>query len=451
MLERVPTRVLQWGMNAVYAGLVSVLPVYAAVRAAVDHKTRSRWIAYVRDMPERFGRRRPRASTGPCVWLHGVSVGEVKAAARLVEVIEETVPDVEVIISVTTDTGRRVAQARYPDNRIEFYPPDFSWIVEDSITALRPDLVILVESEFWPNFLLSAREHGIPVALVNGRMSARSAGRFRKLKELSDPLFAVLRSVCVQLPLYADRFATVGIDRERIHVTGNMKFDNIPVTPDAGRLESFREMFGIETGAPVVVAGSTHPSEERALARMRKRLLDEGITYRLIIAPRHPGRAEAVAQQVRDAGLQVVRRSTMEPGQPPPPAAAVILVDTVGELEVVYALADIVFVGGTLVPHGGQNVMEPASLGKPVVVGPHVHNFRGEVDMLRQVDALVLAADAPGVEGTLRRWLADPEAARAVGERARGVILASKGATERTIEILRPLLEGLGLSDADRS
>ncbi len=438
----VPPRVLHWGMDAAYLALASALPLYALARLLADAKTRSRWLAYLKDIPARFGTRARRARRRPCVWIHGVSVGEVKAAARLVERIEETLPGVEVVISVTTDTGSRVARKRYPGHRVEFYPPDLSWIVRDAVDAIAPDLVILVESEFWPNFLWTARERGIPVALVNGRLSARSARRFARLKPWGPALLAGLEAVCVQVPAYAERFVALGVEPGRVRVTGNMKFDNIPIQPDDERREWFAGLLGVEGGPPLLVAGSTHPGEERLLAGLHRRLWARGLPLRLVLVPRHPGRVEHVEADVRREGGRARRRSRLPEGAPLAPDEIVIL-DSVGELEVVYALSDLVFVGGTLVPHGGQNVMEPASLGKPVVIGPEAWNFRGEVDLLAQAGGIVSAAGIEAVEATVAAWLLDPQAARAVGQRAQQAIDGSKGATEATLDHLEPLLRRL--------
>ena len=441
-MGRTPVRLARWGVDALYGACMAALPLYALARLATDQKTRARWGAYLWGIPARFGRRTQREGNRPCVWVHGVSVGEVKAATRLVEEIEARVPGVEIVISATTDTGNRVARRQYPDHRVEFYPPDLSWIVDDALTAIRPDLVVLVESEFWPNFLYSAHAWGIPVAVVNGRMSARSARRFHALRRVTEPLLSTLVEICVQMPVYGERFRSMGLDPERIHVTGNMKFDNIPLRPDPVRRSQFERMLGTKNPRPTLVAGSTHPGEERAMASIARSLKDAGLPVRLILAPRHPGRADAVENDVRRFDLSVVRRSQLAP-EGPPPEEDVILLDTVGELEVVYGLADIAFTGGSLVPHGGHNVMEPASLGKPVVVGPYFHNFRGEVDMLRTDDAIAIASDKGQTERILRGWLEDPASGQAIGERARRVIAESKGATDRTLEILAPQLERL--------
>jgi 3-deoxy-D-manno-octulosonic-acid transferase len=438
--SRVPSRLKRWTLDALYGALTIVLAPYALARVLRDRKTRSRWRAYARDLTTRFGPRRRRTGAAPCVWIHGVSVGEVKAAANLVKRLEEGWPGAEIVISVTTDTGRRVALELYPGQRVEFYPPDLSWVVLDAFEAVRPDAIVLMESEFWPNFLLAAQDRQVPVALVNGKLSAGSAARFALARGLTRPLLGSLALVCVQAPEFAERFRGLGVPSDRVFVTGNMKLDNIPIRREGSWADGLRRLLALPEGRPVLVAGSTHPGEEQALARIVRRLAAAGQPMTLVVAPRHPGRAEAVARDIRAEGLTVALRSRATPESPPPPEAVRVL-DTVGELEQAYALADAVFVGGTLVPHGGQNMMEPASQGRAVVVGPYVHNFRSEVEMLSGAGGLALAADEADVEATLARWLADPETARLQGERARSVLEINKGATERTLEVLRPLLD----------
>lgn len=436
----VPRRLLRWCANALYGALTVLLLPYALWRLLREPKTRARWRAYLKDVPARFGRRQVRTSARPCLWIHGVSVGEVKAAAQLVRLLEAGRPSLEVVFSVTTDTARRVASDLYPRHRIEYYPPDLSWVVRDALSAVRPDLILLLESEFWPNFLLGAHERGTPVALVNGRLSEASARRFGWARALSQPMLSNLTLVCAQMREYAQRFVGLGLDPGRVHVTGNMKLDNIPVRRSGLLADAFRTVLGLVPGLPVLVGGSTHPGEELALARIAGRLRAAGCPVLLLVAPRHPGRAEDVERELVRAGVQVVRRSLL-PGATPPGLQALRLLDTVGELEHAYALADVVFVGGTLVRHGGQNMMEPASLGRPVVVGPYVHNFRGEVDMLRAADGIVVAPDEEGVYATLLSWLREPARAQDLGERGRQVLEANKGATERTLAVLEPLLQ----------
>jgi 3-deoxy-D-manno-octulosonic-acid transferase len=350
-----------------------------------------------------------------------------------------------VVVTATTDTGFRVAKERYPGRRVEFYPPDLSWIVRGALDRLRPDLVVLVESEVWPKFLGAVAARGIPVALVNGRISERSASRFRRAARVTRPLVASLATVCAQVETYARRFRSMGVAPERCFVTGNLKLDNVPLASERARSERFAALFGEAATSPLLVAGATHPTEERDVGRIVRRLREAGVPLRAVVAPRHPGRAAAAEADLRHEGLDVVRRSTLVDGGPAPRAGPVILLDTVGELESVYSLADVVFVGGSLLRHGGHNMMEPASLGKPVAVGPHTFNFRGEVDLLLAADGIAMVEDADALFGVLSRWLAAPEEAAAVGRRAREAILASKGATARTVEVLAPLLDRLRL------
>jgi len=443
---RVPLRLAHAGLDASYAAFLAGVIPWAFGRVCSDAKARARWLAYLHDVPARFGRRSARLGTAPCVWVHGVSVGEIKAAARLVESIEARVPGVEMLLTATTDTGYRVARERYPGRRVEFYPPDLSFIVEDALDRLRPDLVLLVESEFWPNFLTSVRTRGIPVVLVNGRISARSAARFSYAGGFARSLMGALALVCVQLPVYAERFRALGVPAERVVVTGNLKLDNVPLVEDRVRSDAFARLLGVGVGrgaVPLCVAGSTHPGEERLVGELVQRVRGAGLALRLVVAPRHPGRADAAESDLRRAGLSVVRRSRLVAGSAGPDASSAILLDTVGELEAVYSLADIVYVGGSLVRHGGQNMMEPASLGKPVVVGPHTWNFRGEVDLLSAAGGIAVVDDAASLCTTVLGWLRDPAGAALVGARGRDAILASKGATARTLEVLLPLLATL--------
>jgi 3-deoxy-D-manno-octulosonic-acid transferase len=277
---------------------------------------------------------------------------------------------------------------------------------------------------------------------VNGRIGERSASRFRRAGRLVEPIVSALSLVCAQLPAYAERFRALGVPAERIAITGNLKLDNVPVVVDRARAEAYARVLALDGTTPLLVAGSTHAPEERAVGRILARLRAEGRAVRAVVAPRHPPRADAAEADLRRAGLEVVRRSALSRERPASPDA-VVLLDTVGELETVYALADVVFVGGSLVRHGGQNIMEPASLAKPVVIGPHAFNFRGEVDLLLAAGGLVEAADEADVLGTIRSWLVDPAAGKTVGERGRTAILESKGATERTMALLGPFLDAI--------
>ncbi|MGE0192814.1 MAG: 3-deoxy-D-manno-octulosonic acid transferase [Planctomycetota bacterium] len=422
------------------------LPI-ALARLAVDAKARARAGPFVRDLPARMARRTPREGEAPCVLVQAVSVGEVKAVARLLARLAEELPGADIVLGVTTVTGRRVAAELYPTLRVERAPTDLSWSIHRYLAALRPDLVLLVESGLWPGFLLAARRRGVPVVLVNGRMSERSARRFGRTRWFARRLFGSLDRVFAQLAVYAERLEHLGVDPDRIVVTGNLKLDNVTPAADRERVGALARLFGLQdTEVPVLVAGSTHPGEERELVRVVRQLAAGGRRMHLVLVPRHPERRDSVAVDVRrEGGAPVLRSGLLAPRGAPAPDDVFVL-DTVGELEHAYGLAAFAFVGGTLVPHGGQNLIEPASLGLPVVVGPHLFQFRSEVALLRASEGVRVVDDAAGLEAVLRAWHDDRAAARALGARARDAVCSSQGASERTIEGLRPHLARLSPS-----
>ena len=441
---RRPARVWHTLLDVGYAGASVLALPYALVRLAFDRKARARAVPFVRDLPARFARRTPRGGEAPCLVVQAVSVGEVKAVAHLLARLGEALPGVDIVLAVTTVTGRRVARELYPTLRVERTPADVSWSVGRFLDALRPDLVLLVESELWPGFLMALRRRSIPVVLVNGRMSERSARRLGRVRWFARRLLGALDGAFVQLPAYGGRFAALGMDPERIAVTGNIKLDNMAAEPDRERARHLAHLLGVEEpDVPVVVAGSTHPGEERALVRAVRRLAGEGRRMRLVLAPRHPERRESVAADVRREGGVPVLRSGIEAPRGPAAPDDVFVLDSVGELEALYGAADFAFVGGTLVPHGGQNMMEPASLGLPVVVGPHLGNFRSEVALLQAAGAVRVVDDEDGLASVLRAWCDDRAAARAQGSRAQAVVRASQGAGQRTVEGLEPWLARL--------
>jgi 3-deoxy-D-manno-octulosonic-acid transferase len=385
---------------------------------------------------QRLGFVAPFGGDRPRIWIHGVSVGEVLAAQSLIEVMEREVPDHEVVISTTTRTGQEVAAKRYPGRRVFYYPLDFSWSTRRVLRRVRPVAVILMELEIWPNFLLSTSVTEVPVLLVNGRISSRSYRRYGILQRvIPEPMDRIVL-YCVQTRKYAERFRRLGVRPDRIHVTGTMKFDNIRTEDvDAAASEVRREL-GIAAGERVLMGGSTHPTEEEALLRIFRRLVAVHPDFRLVLVPRHPERLDEVESLVRRHGFEVVRKTRIGAGRP------VVLVDTMGELARIYAAADLVFVGGSLIPHGGQNMMEPAGLGRAVLFGPHVENFRETVDVLLEARGVRMAADPSDLEAAVLELAADPAAAREMGARARRVIIEEKGASERIMAHVRPFIEG---------
>lgn len=376
----------------------------------------------------------PRA-TRPRILVHGVSVGEVKAARAVVRLLEERHPGCEVVLSSTTPTGVEMARKVYPGNLTVRYPADLSFVARRFLRRLDPKLVILMELEAWPNFLRECNREGRAVAVVNGRITRKSHARYR-LGRGKLPGFNRISLYCVQSEEYAARFRSLGIDPARLCVTGNVKFDGLRIgLAEAG--EELTRLVGAGAEGRVVVGGSTHAPEELMVARALRRASPGA---RLVLVPRHPPRCGEVADLLRSAGIQTQRLSELRAGARPEPAQP-LLVDTIGELERVYALGELAFVGGSLIPHGGQNVLEPAAQGKAVLFGPHVHNFDQEVALLLGAGAARQVRDEAELEREFRLLLADGELRTRMGAAGMRAVEAQRGAVHVTLEAL----ESLGL------
>ncbi len=401
--------------------------------------TSPRWRA---GLVERLGLVPRREGGRPCLWIHGVSVGEVLAAKTLVALIREEMPDWEVVLSTTTRTGHEVATRHYPGHLIFYYPLDFSVAAERVLRRVRPDAVLLLELEIWPNFLLSTSRRGVPVFLVNGRISERSLRGYRILQRFIPEPMDRIQLYSVQTPAYRDRFLALGVPDERLFVTGTMKFDTV-VTEGAEDLrKSLSGTFGFGPGDWVFIAGSTHEGEETAVLEAFRGVAGADPSARLVVAPRHLERLGVVEAAVRAAGMVPVRRSRLPSDGRASAGRTVVVLDTMGELASVYALADLVFVGGSLVPHGGQNVMEPAGFGKPVLSGPHSWNFDEVVEVLQSSGGLEVVPDAAALAAAVKRLHADRAEARRRGGEARAAVLRHKGATRRILDLVRERLAG---------
>ncbi|HEX6885222.1 MAG TPA: glycosyltransferase N-terminal domain-containing protein [Planctomycetota bacterium] len=393
--------------------------------------------AFARMVRERLGAGLARVppATRPRVLVHGVSVGEVKAARAVVEALERTHPGCEVVLCSTTNTGTEVAGKLFPAHLRVRFPADLSWIVRRFLARVDPALVVLVELEVWPNFLRECNAEGRAVAVVNGRITRGSHGRYVFFRRWL-PEFNRISLFCAQSEEYARRFKELGIDPERVCVTGNVKFDGLRVGALAPEAELARWV-AAAPGQAVIVAGSTHAPEEELVARATLRAAPAA---RLVLVPRHPDRAPELAARFQATGAPVQRLTELRAGARLDPARP-LLVDTIGELERVYALADLVFVGGSLVPHGGQNMLEPAAQGKPVLFGPHVDNFDQEAALLTAAGAARTVADEGALERELARLVAAPEERARMGAAGIAAVAAQRGATELTLRAL----ESLGL------
>ncbi len=384
-------------------------------------------------------RRLPRADGRPLIWVHAVSVGEVLAVSRLVKALETAFPDCFIAISTTTRTGQALARERFGAERVFYSPLDLAWGVRAHLNALRPRMLVLAETEFWPNLLTGCYRRGIPVAVVNARISDRSWPRYRRLRKLWQPILSRLSRVLAQTDIDAERLKAIGCRSECVSVAGNLKFD-VRVAEESVATRLLRSC---ATGLRVIVAGSTLFGDEVELLRAWLRLREADPNLALVLAPRHPERFVEMPTILARFGCRWVRRSgwptdaagdprRLQPGE-------IVLLDTIGELASVYSLASVAFVGGSLVPAGGHNPLEPAQFGVPIVMGPHYANFRAIVDELRKNHAIRIA-DMDDLPGTIIELLGDRTAADAMGSRARQVFEQQAGATERCVAALKELL-----------
>jgi len=396
----------------------------------------------------RMGKVSPRDQTHPAILLHAVSLGEVNATTALVRMLRDRRPDLHYIISTTTQTGWDRARQLYgtdSDIILIRYPLDFSHAVERVLDALHPALVVLMELEVWPNFLGRCKQRGIPAILANGRLTTRSFARYKLIRPVAAAMFRRLNRLCVQDEIYAERFIELGAPPHHVEITGTMKFDSALI---ADRVEGDHELaqaIGLGPALnPVWVCGSTGPGEEEIILRQYRELLKRFSRLRLVIVPRKPERFDEVAALIESFRFRVLRRSRREPMPVDPPIPPVILGDTMGELRTFYSLATIVFVGRSLVDLGsrqhGSDMIEPAALAKPIIVGPFTANFAGAVRKLRAAEALLEADDGPSLGESVRVLLHTPTEATAMGKRAQDVVRREQGATGRHVEAILGLL-----------
>jgi 3-deoxy-D-manno-octulosonic-acid transferase len=380
------------------------------------------------------------------IWIHAVSVGEVIAASRLIEQLQTLDPDLRLVISTTTRTGQKLAQERFDTDYgninsgsrptcVFYYPLDFAWIVRRYLKVLKPRALVLVESELWPRTLVEVERAGVPVIVVNGRISNRSLPRYRALRTLWAPLMRKLTLVLAQSEEDRVRFVDIGVPSEKVRSAGNLKYDVRAAT----ELPITRELrTHLPQSGKVIVVGSTLDGEERMLVDALRELLPDIPQLTMILAPRHPERFRAVEKLVTDAGLPLLRRSDWMEHPEPIAAGSVFLLDTVGELASVYSLASVAFVGGSLIPAGGHNPLEPAQFAVPIVMGPYTENFRGMVAALLEQEA-IRVTPPERLCLALQELLTSPEA-QAMGSRARRVFEEQAGASETCLAAIRKIL-----------
>lgn len=415
-----------------------------------------------------FGTTLLRDGDEPCAWFHGVSVGEIHLLRQVVAAFHKKHPDWDCVISTTTDTGFSEACKSFPDLHVFYWPFDFSWAVHRALRRVNPSLVILAEGELWPNFLAAARQRGVPVAVINGRLSPKSFRRFRTMRWFLCPMLAHVDLFAVQTEEYGDYYRQLGVPPERVFVTGSVKYDGVQIDRDNPQTKELSRLFRLTDesssrdpkGSDLVwIAGSTQQPEEQIVLDIYRKLRSEFPSLRLFLVPRQKDRFHEVARLIDQFGLPYRRRTQLLPSQTPSvtihPSPLtphspidIVLVDTIGELGALWGLADVAYVGGSLDgKRGGQNMIEPAAYGAAVLFGPHVWNFRETADRLVSADGAIQIRGPADLEVAVRRLLGNAEERENLGRNARKFVLQQQGATSRTIEYLDRLL-GLALKEA---
>jgi 3-deoxy-D-manno-octulosonic-acid transferase len=382
------------------------------------------------------------------VWLHCVSVGEANAALPLAKKIKSEFPRVSLVVSTTTKTGQAVARRAYADiaDLVFYFPFDWRWTVRRALRRINPSVVLLTETELWFNFIRESYKHNARVCTVNGRLSERSFVGYSRIRRFMKRMLGYLDLALMQTNADATRLMSLGARASKVKVTGNLKFDHDASAGESGLTAEFRERFGITPEAPLIIAASTHEPEEKwVLAAFDTVVKSSGKNPpRLLIAPRHPERFDRVADAIRNMDFCYVRRS--ESPSELDRTAEVILLDSIGELRAAYPLAEVVFVGGSLIAHGGQSVFEPAAAGKAIVTGPHTSNFDEAVKEFVENKALV-QLDVDGedsiskIAAEFSRLLGAPSERQRLGRNALTIMKQRGGAVSKSLDYLRPLLE----------
>jgi 3-deoxy-D-manno-octulosonic-acid transferase len=387
---------------------------------------------YRHGMGERFGW--GRSLTGaPSIWLHAVSLGEMSAAAPLVRALRSRYPKNPLVLTTATPTGRARAQNLFGDADVRFLPYDTPGAVARFLGRVRPQLAVIMETELWPNLFAECKRRGVPLVLASARVTPKSVARYQRFGTLFRGLFSAISLLASQTPGDAERFVSIGARRARTHVIGNIKFDMevSPQTVAQGR--ALRATMGAR---PTWIAGSTHAGEEEQVLAAHEELRRGRPEALLLLVPRHPDRFESVAELLGRRGLAFIRRSSGNaPGDAP-----VMLVDTVGELAALYASADAAFVGGSLVPVGGHNLLEPAALGLPVLTGPYHSNSRDIARLMIEQGAALEVADARELAAALTRFFADPGLRQRTGAIGRQIVESNRGSVSRLLALIEPLV-----------
>lgn len=387
---------------------------------------------YLKRWPERFGFISARTSQSPLIWVHAVSVGEVEASRPLVKGLQENYPQHQLLITTMTPTGSERVKRLFGQKVLHVYLPyDMPFAIKRFLKAMRPQFGIIMETELWPNLLLTCHKQHIPLVIANARLSERSAKGYQRFAKFSRQMLQSLPLIATQTQADRQRFQALGAPAERVHAVGNLKYEiNLPASLHE-QAEAMRSMWG---NRPVWIAASTHEGEEEIILNAAKQVRAKFNDLLLVIVPRHPERFDRVAGLCRRSGLKTLRRSE---NKPCPSTTQVLVVDTMGELPLFYAAADLSLIGGSMVPHGGHNLLEPAALGRAVITGPHYFNFTEITERFLQFGAVVKVNNSVELAQAASQLLADPKRRAEMGEAGLDLINQSKGASARLLNLIQ--------------
>jgi 3-deoxy-D-manno-octulosonic-acid transferase len=404
---------------------------------------------------QRFGKITRKNPKKKCIWLHAVSVGEVNATKTIVEELKKRFGDYEIVISTTTDTGFARASSLFGSSHtVTYFPFDFSPVMHRAFREIRPAICLLMELEVWPNLVRIAKQQNIPVVVVNGRITERSFSGYKKIKPIAEKIFGKVSLILAQTEEYARRFRQVGAAEEKVIVTSSLKYDTAQITDKVEGADTLAAKLGIED-EKLWVAGGTGNDEEKILLDVYRNLKQQGRfkNLHLVLVPRKPERFDEVAELIKQNGFDLIRYSDVKNEgkqssivNPQPvvskvePSSIVILGDTMGDLRKFYSLATIIFVGRSLVPMGGSDMVEAAALGKPVLFGPHTFNFKQTVDVLLEGNGAIMVKNEQQLLQTIEKCLSEPDFAEKIAHNGQEVIRKNQGATKKTITEIEKLL-----------
>jgi len=414
--------------------------IYVLAAAAISPMVAYRMVRYKRyraGWAQRFGKITRRYPEKKCIWLHAVSVGEVNASRTIIEELKKQLPDFEIAISTTTDTGFSRAKELFGKNHTVFYfPLDFSPVMRRAFRSICPAICLLVELEVWPNFVQIAHQSNIPIVIINGRISDRSFSKYKKIKPVVKNIFKKINLILAQTDQYARRFKEIGCLDEKVIVTGSLKYDTAQVTDKVEGADELANQLKLDSGEKLWVAGGTGPDEEKIILNVYQQLREQNQSdnLRLAIVPRKPERFDEVAQLIEQSGFGLTRYSQIKGTSVSADNKTVILGDTMGDLRKFYSVADLIFVGRSLVPMGGSDMMEAAALGKCTIFGPYAFNFQQAVDDLLANQGAIMVRDGQDLFVTMQKCLLEPAFAATIARNGQQIILKNQGATQRTID-----------------